>query len=61
MSFRKNLVTKPTGRSKFFVLPLRGGVLCVEQPQETLRPLRIAQGGNDRLPKVPLAGREGAI
>ena len=61
MPFRKNWVTQPTGRSKFFVLPLPGGVLRVEQPRETLSPSRIAQGGSDGLPKVPLAGREEQI
>ena len=61
MPFRKYWSTQPAGRSKFFVLPLPGGILRVENPRETLRPSRIAQGGSDRLPKVPLAGQEGNI
>ena len=44
-----------------FPPPLPGGVLSVEQPLVTLRSMRIAQGGSDRLPKVPLAGREAAL
>ena len=61
MPFRKNWVAKLTGRGKFFVLPLPGGVLRVEQPRKTLSPSTIPQGGSDRLPKVPLAGRAEAI
>ena len=61
MPFRKNWVAKLTGWGKLFVLPLPGGVLRVEQPRETLSPSRIPQGGSDRLPKVPLAGRAEAI
>ena len=35
------------GGANKFALPLPGGVLRVEQPCETLRPVRIAQGGGD--------------
>ena len=60
-ALQEELGAQPAGWGKFCVLPLPGGVLRVEQPRETLRPLRIAQGGSDRLRKVPLAGREAAL
>ena len=34
---------------------LPGGILRVEQSRETLRPVRIAHGGDDRSPRVTLA------